>query len=351
MSQDNKGISNSSQKEDLIELPEFREMKMRAEAAEARLRRIYNTPFWRYSKIIRKIYARINQALLKKNESNFIFVPNKDEGLPVVELVRGKTLIEENSANISGSSIAVVAHFSTTIEVSKSLKTFIKELQANGFQVILVSACEAEGKLDFAPDLTDGLTIIRKPNLGYDFGSWAVAFDLFPEILNADEILLTNDSLLGPFDDINELVSKLRNSKFDVTGITDNSQLQYHIQSYIVHLKRAAVQNLNTINLLKSVVHLGLKNDVILKYELGLTRTAQLSGLFVGALFPWNLITTPEKNPSLAGWQRLIELGFPFLKREAVRLGSHSEVTQMKKFLKTNYGEFDFIIQEIDSIS
>jgi lipopolysaccharide biosynthesis protein len=174
---------------------------------------------------------------------------------------------------------------------------------------------------------------------------------MFPEILDANEVLLTNDSLLGPFDDISELISKLRKSKFDVTGITDNSQLQYHIQSYMVHLKRAALQNSNTINLLKSVVHLGLKNDVILKYELGLTRIAQLSGLFVGAIFPWNLITTPEKNPSLAGWQRLIELGFPFLKREAVRLGSHSDVTQMKKFIKTNYGEHQFIIQEIESIS
>lgn len=351
MSQENNGNLNSIQKADLLELPEFREMKMRAEAAEARLRRIYNTPFWRYSKSIRKFYASLSQALLKKKETKFVFVPNKDEGRSVIELVRGKTQIEVNNANLSGSAIAVVAHFSITSDASKSLKSYIKGLQANGFQVILVSACEAAGTLNFDSDLTASLTIIRKPNLGYDFGSWAVAFDLFPEILNADEVLLTNDSLLGPFDDISELISKLRNSKFDVTGITDNSQLQYHIQSYMVHLKRAALQNLNTINLLKSVVHLGLKNDVILKYELGLTRIAQLSGLFVGAIFPWNLITTPEKNPSLAGWQRLIELGFPFLKREAVRLGSHSEVTQMKKFIKTNYGEQHFIIQEIESIS
>ena len=70
MSQENNRNLNSIQKADLLELPEFREMKMRAEAAEARLRRIYNTPFWRYSKLIRKFYARISQALLKKKESN-----------------------------------------------------------------------------------------------------------------------------------------------------------------------------------------------------------------------------------------------------------------------------------------
>ena len=142
----------------------------------------------------------------------------------------------------------------------------------------------------------------------------------------------------------------MRKSNFDVTGLTDSNQLQYHIQSYLIHFKKSAVTNLNIQKLLKSVVHLNLKNDVILKYELGLTRTAQLSGLFVGALIPWNLVVAPEKNPSLVGWERMLELGFPFLKREAVRLASASERKKMLKVISTKYPNSEFAISEITSV-
>lgn len=351
MSSENHGNQNSENQSELLNLPEFREMKMRAEAAEARLRRIYNTPVWKLTKPIRKIYARIFQAISNRRESKFVFTPNEAEGTPVIDLVKGKIHLETNNAVLSSSSIAIVAHFSNNLKTTESLNKYLQVLIQNGFQVILVSACELAGKLTFESELDKKITIIRKPNLGYDFGSWAVALDRFPEILDSEELLLTNDSLIGPIEAIDDVISKLRNSKFDITGVTDNSQLQYHIQSYLVHFKKSAIKNSNVINLLKSIVHLGLKNDVILKYELGLTRTAQLSGLFVGAIFPWNLIVSPDKNPSLAGWKRLMTLGFPFLKREAVRLGSHSEVNNMKSFIKENYKDADFVLNEIESIS
>ena len=99
------------------------------------------------------------------------------------------------------------------------------------------------------------------------------------------------------------------------------------------------------------MIHLDLKNEVILKYELGLTRTAQLSGLYVGALFPWNLIVKPGSNPSLSGWKRLIELGFPFLKKESVRRGSSKEKSEIKQFISSNFPEATWAVEEIKLIS
>jgi lipopolysaccharide biosynthesis protein len=151
--------------------------------------------------------------------------------------------------------------------------------------------------------------------------------------------------------DFSQLLKDLEKSAYDITGITDNAQLQYHIQSYLMHFNRNALENLNIQNFLKSIVHLGLKNDVILKYELGLTRTAQLSGLFVGALFPWNLVVSPGKNPSLTGWNRLFDLGFPFLKREAVRLGNHFEVKSMIREIEQKYPNSNWAVAELKSIS
>ena len=330
--------------------PEFREMKMRAEAAEAKLRRIYNTPIWRVSKPVRTVYAKLNKIIEKKTEKDFKFEFNPKEGTPVIELVAGKTRFEAQNANLKSPAIAVVAHYSKSPELSNSLKNYLTELIDNSFEIILVSACESEKVLAIDDYLKSKLTIIRKPNLGYDFGSWATALSELPQILECDELLLTNDSLIGPLANISKLLGEMRKSNFDVTGLTDSNQLQYHIQSYMVHFKKSAVKNLNIQKLLKSVVHLNLKNDVILKYELGLTRTAQLSGLFVGALFPWNLVVAPEKNPSLVGWERMLELGFPFLKREAVRLASSSERKRMIKVISGKYPNSNFAISEINSV-
>ncbi len=340
--------------EDLIrlkQLPEFREMKMRAEAAEAKLRRIYNTPFWKFSKPLRKTYARVSQYLTSKNENNYVFKPDPRDGQPVIELVRSQVSIESNNANLNHESIAIVAHFSKSNLLSKSLTSYLSAILKNKYSVILVSACESENELVLDQEIKSQITILRKPNLGYDFGSWAVAIDKFPDILFAEKLLLTNDSLIGPLDDFSEVVKELENSKFDIAGITDNSQLQYHVQSYVLLFKQPALSNLNVQNLLKSVVHLELKNEVILKYELGLTRTAQLSGLFVGAIFPWNLIVQPGKNPSLAGWKRLMDLGFPFLKREAVRLGSFSEVNEMSKYISFKYPNNSWAVNEIKEVA
>jgi hypothetical protein len=70
---------------------------------------------------------------------------------------------------------------------------------------------------------------------------------------------------------------------------------------------------------------------VIQAYELGLTGRAQSNGLRVGAIFPWNLITDYWENPSIHGAANLVELGFPFLKREVLRESSEIELSKLRK--------------------
>lgn len=351
MSPNNSDSKGEDTNIELFDSPEFQEMKMRAEAAEARLRRIYNTPIWRLSKPIRKIYSKISKIIGIQQDSKFIFKPDPHEGQKVVDLIHGQIKFETRNADLHKKSIAIVAQFSKEPLLSKSLESFIYGLIDNSFSVVLVSACESSEELKVSDSLRSQITIVRKPNLGYDFGSWAVALNQIPEILNADELLLTNDSLIGPFADFSHLISKLKTSNYDITGITDSDQLQYHIQSYMVYLNEVAIKNKNIQEFLLSVVHLGLKNDVILKYELGLTRVAQLSGLFVGAVYPWNSVVPPGKNPTLKGWQRMIHLGFPFLKREAVRLASQSEVTKMIKIINQEFENTEPFIEEIKLIN
>jgi hypothetical protein len=326
--------------------PEFQELKLRAEAAEAKLRRIYNSPFWRISKPVRRIYSRLNQILAVKSTKPFEYRSDPKDGLPVRQLMKNQVRIEINNADFAKNSFAIVAHWSESEKVSDSLGFYLTELIRQGFEVVLVSASTSTLPLTVSENIKSKLTIIRKPNLGYDFGSWSIAVEAFPILANKSEIILTNDSLIGPLAPLDQIVEKLRTSKFDITSVTDNLQLQYHLQSYLLHFKNGTFANENIQNFLVHVSHHSTKNEVILKYELGLTRVAQLSGLFVGSIFPWNLVVTPGKNPSMHGWQRLLELGFPFIKKESLRRLGSLEKANIKNFLKDKYPESQFALKE-----
>ena len=81
-----------------------------------------------------------------------------------------------------------------------------------------------------------------------------------------------------------------------------------------------------------------------------MTRVAQLSGLYVGSIFPWNLVVTPGKNPSMHGWERLLELGFPFIKKESLRRLGSLENSKIKSVLKTKYPQAIFALDEANKI-
>ena len=83
-------------------------------------------------------------------------------------------------------------------------------------------------------DRPTGLTVLRRPNIGYDFGSWATAIDRYPVIAEARRVLLLNDSLVGPFATIEPLLAKFHASAADVWAVTDTAQFEYHLQSYVL---------------------------------------------------------------------------------------------------------------------
>ena len=76
--------------------------------------------------------------------------------------------------------------------------------------------------------------MLRKPNVGYDFGSWSVALQLIPEIASADRTLLVNDSMIGPFTPLEPILAKFDSTAADVWALTDTKQFGHHLQSYFL---------------------------------------------------------------------------------------------------------------------
>ena len=68
--------------------------------------------------------------------------------------------------------VAILAHWSDSVRLSRSVRTIVSTLVEAGYRVVLVSTAEEHDPLDWVDDRPDSVTVIRRPNFGYDFGSW-----------------------------------------------------------------------------------------------------------------------------------------------------------------------------------
>jgi lipopolysaccharide biosynthesis protein len=218
------------------------------------------------------------------------------------------------------SRIAVIAHWSRTTDVTKSVCSLVSELQSFGYRVIVSSACEEPAELTWdAGVATEDLVVIRKPNIGYDFGSWSVALAMMPEIARADRVILANDSMAGPFVSLGPVLEQLERTPVDVWGLTDTQQFAPHLQSYFLGFCNGILADGPLREFWAGIRDSRDKRQVILWNELGLSRILREEGYVQAPAFPHEHFAPRGQNPVVLGWKRLLERGFPFLKREILR--------------------------------
>ncbi|MCB9072196.1 MAG: hypothetical protein H6623_01145 [Bdellovibrionaceae bacterium] len=187
---------------------------------------------------------------------------------------------------------------------------------------------------------------ISRENTGYDFLSWKMGLDILPDQQDYDEIIFTNDSIIGPLGPIKNLFSPIYSQK-DFWGISDNIEGGYHLQSYFLAFKKHVFRSTAFQNWLSSIKPQQSKKSYILHYETSLTQILLSAGFSVGVLYtekfylsrllfnrkasPENVpINTPptqhsvlytrlreglSPNPSLKKWKKLLSAGFPFIKK------------------------------------
>jgi lipopolysaccharide biosynthesis protein len=224
--------------------------------------------------------------------------------------------------------------------MSRSLCTLVSELQSHGYRVVVSSACEASGSLEWDDTVdVDQLTVLRKPNVGYDFGSWSVALELIPELSSAERTLLVNDSMVGPFTSLGPLLTKFDSTAADVWALTDTQQFGHHLQSYFLGFCAGTLTDRPLAAFWANIRHHGDKMRIILDYEVGLGRLLREEGYSKESAFSHELLVRPGQNPVIVAWKDLLERGFPFVKREIVRSPEVAPAgTTMPDVVKHLYG-------------
>jgi lipopolysaccharide biosynthesis protein len=239
----------------------------------------------------------------------------------VLDEVAGQVRYEHGSAVEFGrpNRAAVLVHWSPTPTLSRSVTTLAGELSAAGYRPVLVSACESAEPLEWRGRRPADAIVLRKPNVGYDFGSWAVALHELPALAEAERVILTNDSMVGPFSSLADVMARFEASTADVFGLTDTRQYFRHLQSYFLGFTHGVLRDAPLDRFFADVRSEPTKWDVIDRYELGLNRLLRREGYGITSGFHADDVVPTGENPVIKGWWRLLERGFPFVKREILR--------------------------------
>jgi hypothetical protein len=212
--------------------------------------------------------------------------------------------------------VAFIAHWSPGGAVSRSVAELARVLVADGFDVALVSTAGGDGPLHWPVARPADLTILRRPNSGYDFGSWAIGLDRYPSVAGLDEVLLLNDSLAGPFASIDHLLAGFHASEADVWTLTDTTQFGHHAQSYCLGFKRGVLVRPPLADFWREIRPQPSRDEVIWRYEIGLSQMLHREGYTIEAAIPFSRVVGDGQNPTIIGWRRLLDEGFPFVKRQ-----------------------------------
>jgi lipopolysaccharide biosynthesis protein len=239
----------------------------------------------------------------------------------------------------------ILAHYDQDGIVDPYVIRALQQYRAIADRLVLVSASAAA--------LPDALTAVvddflPRANVGYDFCSWRDGIARLGDPRHFDEIVCANDSVYGPLADLRPVMADRRVAAADVWGMVMSAQRGDHVQSWFFAMRRPVIESQVFGEFWESVEPQPSKEQVIDRYEVGLTEAFAAAGFRVAAIYDGRecgLPTLQEKflnvsplrlqlygrhvrrvrrmgppyNPSELFWERACDAGVPFLKAAIFR--------------------------------
>lgn len=236
--------------------------------------------------------------------------------------------------------LALYAHYGTESRIALHVLFCLQAIREVGFEVVFISnskiAEEDRGALTLCRQ------VLERPNEGYDFGMWQEGLRNY-EAANLKELLLLNSSIVGPLGDLGQLWSRPDVKSSDFWGLTDNTDLAPHLQSYFMVFPQRVLEAECFRQFWDSILPYQDKMQLIRSYELGLTLWLEQHGFQWRALFPSETIrakvkghtsvftkakrrllrgSEPGPNVTLSYPELLLQAGMPFLKASLLERGN-----------------------------
>jgi hypothetical protein len=183
--------------------------------------------------------------------------------------------------------VVVFNHFDKRGIIHEYVEFYLRELRRAGFTIVFTSN---------SPRFPDKSVEILKPlvavilwrrNVGYDFGAFKDGIAEIPMPETLDMLLITNDSMYGPLQDLNEIIARANPNEADLWGITDCWDGRFHLQSYFLLFHPQAIRSPAFKGFWDRLPYFRRKRWVVRYGEIGLTPFFLSQGVRCKALFPY----------------------------------------------------------------
>ena len=224
--------------------------------------------------------------------------------------------------------------------------------------------------------IPDGGCVINRPNVGWDFGSWATGMAaLAKDVVELDHLILCNDSCFGPFGGIGDSIRKMEELGCEFVGLTDGRFGGPHVQSFFMGFRKKILASGVLGRFFDSYSFPDNKTVAVREGELALTRFLDFLGYDYQVVHGYDqlvqrirdrhatsgassiagdmLASGQPVNTTYAAWDLLLDDGFPFVKRNVFTSMGHlvEDVETVRQRLMTMVSEKNLpdLIDEIGS--
>jgi len=234
--------------------------------------------------------------------------------------------------------LALYAHHGPSPTVARHVLFYLAALHRLDFHIDFISNSELSPAS--AAELKNFCArVATRENSGFDFSMWRHGLAAH-DLAQWDELLLTNSSLIGPLQPLAPLWENPALAGCDFWGLTDNNEIENHLQSFFIVFRRPVLQSPRFTDFWHAILPFRDKQQVIRSYEIGLTRWLAEGGFRWRAVFEREKIwaqflhrrSLPRRArdrvcpPAISGQNTviqfpdlLLENGMPFLKAALLR--------------------------------
>lgn len=244
----------------------------------------------------------------------------------------------------------VFSHFDANDLVERHVLHYLGQLKQCGYEVVFVSTSKAIPEVSLNALSKVCHTVCIRENVGYDFGSYKVGIQwLKQQGVQVSRLLVANDSVFGPFNDLQPVLHAMERENVDLYGMTDSHDHGYHLQSYFI-LYGAKIYGSAVFDEFWTAVDLisnsydNFKQKIVQSYEVGGSQHFLQAGCSYSVAFPYRAVLEQvfqrtlskldessrpgsgtilqpgelvyDLNASHRYWDALIDMGMPFIKRE-----------------------------------
>ena len=182
------------------------------------------------------------------------------------------------------SRLAVMAHFDVDGVVAPHTRRQVEALAASTDRLVVVSTADLQDNA--RRWLEDRAVLVHRDNYGYDFLSYKTGLESAgAELASFEEVVLCNDSYVGPLVDYTDMFAQMADRPVDFWGFTRSDRVAPHVQSFFVAFRPWVVRSRTFRDFWGRMIPTSDRREVILRYEVGMSTTLAEAGFTFGSYF------------------------------------------------------------------